>query len=303
MSLKTLTQVVTRFGGRALLKARGASPTILVAGGVASLVAAGVVAVKNSPKMEAVTDRLEDDLEIAKQLDPGRFSEDDKQKARFVSYLEFLKGFVRVYGPSLLLASAGIVAIASGHGIMIKRQRALAAAYGALATAYSAYRERVVESLGSEFDEAFAKNQNVVYKDDKIVGKAALDADGNIKPSVNPYVFNFGPENRHWNYSQPEWNLTFLRAQERYANQLLIARGHVFLHEILTGLGIEPTKASAITGWTYNGNGDNFIDFDLPEINSAEEQDWLYFFRNGDDASIPLEFNVDGPIWQLLPGV
>ena len=53
----------------------------------------------------------------------------------------------------------------------------------------------------------------------------------------------------------------FLRAQQNYWNQMLVARGHVFLNEVYDALGIERTQAGSIVGWVISENGDNFIDF------------------------------------------
>ena len=52
-------------------------------------------------------------------------------------------------------------------------------------------------------------------------------------------------------------------------------------------------------GWYYDENkphGDNFVDFHIYDINSEAAQR----FVNGYEKSIWLDFNVDGPILDLI---
>jgi hypothetical protein len=88
----------------------------------------------------------------------------------------------------------------------------------------------------------------------------------------------------------------FIRSQQNYANDLLNARGHVFLNEVYDMLGIERTSAGAVVGWV-RGNGDNEIDFGvLNDLHSGQR------FINGDERSVLLDFNVDGVVYDLIEG-
>ena len=94
-------------------------------------------------------------------------------------------------------------------------------------------------------------------------------------------------------------NLYFLRAQEEYANNRLVSRGYLFLNEVYESLGIPPTKAGQIVGWIYDKdkpNGDNFVDFGIYDIHRETNRN----FVNGYERSILLDFNVDGPIINLI---
>lgn len=46
----------------------------------------------------------------------------------------------------------------------------------------------------------------------------------------------------------PEYNLMYLIAQQRYANEMLEHRGHLFLNEVYDMLDIPRTKAGAMVG-------------------------------------------------------
>jgi hypothetical protein len=87
-----------------------------------------------------------------------------------------------------------------------------------------------------------------------------------------------------------------LRGQQQYANDLLHARGYVFLNDVYDMLGIDRTKEGQIVGWVYNKNnevGDNFVDFGILETN-RETEDGSY------EPAILLDFNVDGNILDLI---
>ena len=103
--------------------------------------------------------------------------------------------------------------------------------------------------------------------------------------------------NPHWE-SNNEYNLMFIKAQERYANDLLKAKKRVFLNEVYEMLGLPRTKAGQIVGWVYNPEnpkGDNYIDFGLYSDNLSYSD-----YVNGFDQAILLDFNVDGNIWDLM---
>ena len=91
----------------------------------------------------------------------------------------------------------------------------------------------------------------------------------------------------------------FLRRQEDWANELLKAKGHLFLNEVYDMLGIPRTKAGQVVGWIYdekNPIGDNFVDFGIYDIHRPRNRD----FVNGIERTILLDFNVDGNILDLI---
>ena len=87
----------------------------------------------------------------------------------------------------------------------------------------------------------------------------------------------------------------YLKAQQNSFNDLLRARGHVFLNEVYDGLGLERSQAGAVVGWVL-GDGDNYVDFGIFDGDKPRARD----FVNGLEASILLDFNVDGVIYDLI---
>ena len=64
-------------------------------------------------------------------------------------------------------------------------------------------------------------------------------------------------------------------------------------------LGIPRSKAGQVVGWIYdeeNSKGDNYVDFGIYDIHRQANRD----FVNGYERAIWLDFNVDGPILDLI---
>ena len=91
----------------------------------------------------------------------------------------------------------------------------------------------------------------------------------------------------------------FLKRQQDWANDKLKAQGHLFLNEVYDMIGIPRTAAGNVVGWIYDEEcpiGDNFVDFGIYDINCERNR----AFVNGYERSILLDFNVDGPILDLI---
>ena len=128
-----------------------------------------------------------------------------------------------------------------------------------------------------------------------------VETNENVEPvdrkrySVSPYARWFNEKCVGW-CKDSETNKFFLLHQQAYANELLKARGYLFLNEIYDMLGIPRTKAGQVVGWVFdkeNPIGDNFVNFGLYD-NQNED------FVNGYENSILLDFNVDGMILDRL---
>lgn len=112
---------------------------------------------------------------------------------------------------------------------------------------------------------------------------------------VSPYAKFFDDACVGWS-RDPEANLMFLKAQENYANDLLEARGHLFLNDVYNMLGMPNTKTGQVVGWVYNVEnpiGDNHVDFGIYDEHNSN-------FVNGYENTILLDFNVDGNILEYL---
>lgn len=297
MSFSDKIHALTRAMGKAQMRIGAKAPTALTVFGIGSLLTAGVLAAKATPRLEPIVEEM--DREAHGIRSNSLFDEEAKQRALVKSYAGKGVDILKIYGPSLAMAALGTVSILYAHGLMKKRQAALVAAYGVLERSYNAYRERVRESFGENVDRDLSEG--------KVIGEVSFDEKNNVvkyetKESENysgrsEYAVEFGPSNPNWNGARPEYNLYHLRSREKYMNQLLTSRGHVTLNDVYDALNVPRTPAGQIVGWKKDGP-DGFVDFGLYEPGSPEEQDYFYYF-NG-EVSILLDFNVDGPIWDKL---
>ena len=79
------------------------------------------------------------------------------------------------------------------------------------------------------------------------------------------------------------------------ANDILHARGHIFLNEVYDMIGAKHTQQGSIIGWV-KGNGDDYVDFGLYNQDSKA----VRRFVNGEENVILLDFNCDGIIWDKI---
>ena len=105
--------------------------------------------------------------------------------------------------------------------------------------------------------------------------------------ALSKYAMKFDDRSYGWTKDK-ETNLTFLKHQENYFNELLKSRKYLFLRDVLEGLGMTITKDSCLVGWIFEENnkiGDNFVEFDIHEA---------------DNSNFFVDFNVDGNIIDRL---
>ena len=170
------------------------------------------------------------------------------------------------------------------------------------ATTFKEYRNRVVERFGAEVDKELRYNikakkfEETVTDPDSGKEKKVKSTVDVAAPSTNDYARFFDDTCEAYE-SNMDYNLMYLRSQQNLANDKLKANGYLFLSDVYDQLGIKRTKMSQIVGWVYkpegNENGDNFVDFGILETNRETED-------GGYEKAILMEFNVDGPILDLI---
>lgn len=209
------------------------------------------------------------------------------------------------YAPAAALVGGGIALVVASHGEMRGRLAGLSAAYMALDKAYSGYRERVIGELGEEADKKYR-----LGVESKVVKVTAKDDEGKEHKLHMPanFIHNDGapysPYSRFFDefntaecrIYDPQYNYMFLTGQQAIANDILQTRGYLFLNEVYRMLGMSETPEGQLVGWMLHNGGDDFVDFGLLEVYNDPARDYV----NGSDSIFVLDFNVDGPIWDLL---
>ena len=311
---------ITRTLNKAAFKFKKHSPEILVVAGVVGVVGSTVMACKATTKVNDILDDTKDQLdkihEAGERLENGEtlmlkdgeeYTVEQNKKDLTIVYAQTALKFAKLYAPSVIIGGLSITAILTGHNITRKRNIALAAAYTAVDKSFKEYRGRVVERFGEALDKELKYGikskevDEVVTNEDgteSVVKKTVDVVDATNPMNVSEYARFFDDGCAGWT-KDPEYNLMFLRDQQRYANDLLKSKGHLFLNEVYDLLGIPRTKAGQIVGWIYDEkhpNGDNFVDFGIYDTNKTANRD----FVNGYERTILLDFNVDGNIWEMM---
>jgi hypothetical protein len=210
--------------------------------------------------------------------------------------LQYTKGVgkvVKLYAPSVLIGVAAIGCLSKSHNMLNQRNLALTAAYAAVDRAFGEYRGRVIEKYGEDEDRYFRyASEEVAVVNESGKTEVVRRVDSDQMPSM--YARFFDQFAGTWS-KDPQYNLVFLRCQQQWANDMLKARGHLFLNEVYDQLGLARTTAGSVVGWVISKDGDNFVDFGIFDGNAGSRD-----FVNGREGSILLDFNVDGVIYDKI---
>jgi hypothetical protein len=304
--MKFIPDTLSRKIAEQAFSAQKHSPTILFGTGVIGMVGSTVLACRATLKLDEVLSAVEEDKQKAirakEKVAAGEvpegvtYSDSEFKRDNAIILTRGVGSVIKLYAPSIVLGGVGIACLTKSHKILMDRNTALTAAYVAVDTAFKKYRARVVDRYGEETDRELRYESEEVTVIDDETGKA-LDTVRVAPGEPSGYARWFDEENNNWNRNE-EYNWLFLRTQQNWANDMLRSRGHLFLNEAYSMVGMSHTTAGAVVGWLYdrnNENGDNYVDFGCWDSNGRP----LEFF-NGREDSILLDFNVDGPIWDLM---
>ncbi len=284
------------------------SPELLVAAGIVGAVASTVAACRATTKLNGILEKTKEDVDLihkyADDESVEEYSQEDVKKDLTIVYAHTGVEIAKLYMPAIAIGILSVTSILASNNIMRKRNVALTAAYAAVDKSYKEYRGRVAERFGEAVDRELRYNikakkfeETVTDEDGKEKKiKKTIDVVGN--DTYSDYACFFDESCSGWERT-PDYNISFLKAQQQYANDLLRAKGYLFLNDVHDMLGIEKTKAGQIVGWIYDPSDDerdNYVDFGIMECNREYVRDSV----NGYEPAILLDFNVDGNIWGLM---
>jgi hypothetical protein len=287
------------------MKVRKKSPTIFIVAGAAGVV--GTIVLASSATLKAskvVSDSKADIDKIHKASESGvteadeTYTPEDLKKDLTIVYAQTGVKLAKLYLPTIILGGLSLSSIIASNSILSKRNAALGAAYAVIDKSYKEYRNRVIERFGQDVDAEMKYGVVHTKFDDteidletgkkKKVKRSVLVGDPNIQ---SDYAVYFDSKSRNYETNQ-DYNMMFLRAQQAYANDLLTARGHIFLNEVLDNLDLPRTQAGQIVGWTKDGP-DGYVNFRILEV-ARKREDGDY------ESAILLDFNVEGNIWDKM---
>lgn len=305
-------QAITRTAHIVARKVAKRSPEILMAAGTVSIAAGFVLGCKATLRADEILaelDQSRENIEAVKEAAEKNESIDYPQSAytrdKALMYLKAARGYAVLYAPSVALVGLGITCFFVAHNIMTKRNLALAAAYEAVSTAFTDYRNRVISDQGKEADERY------MYGFEKLTGNEEKGHDPE-RPEALVRKIEDGQPIRASIYARffdetcrdfvrdSEANLLTLHARQSMANFMLKDRGYLFLNDVYELLGLPKSTAGQSVGWI--DRKDAYIDFGIYEVcrKGPGGADKAMNFVNGYEYAVLLDFNVDGPIDHLI---
>lgn len=306
---------ITRAFGKLSLTVRRHGPEILLVAGTVSSLAGFIWGCVSSTKLEAVIDetqnkvnRVKENKNLANQLPnpEDEYSEAAYRKDLIKVRLEGVKEIAKLYLPSAALVTAGFTGIYASHNMLYKSKALVAAAYAALQSGYSQYRQRVIDAYGEEAEQKIRLNvtEEEIIRPDEFnhpVTTILKKVEGNDDPVIaSQYARFFDETSPFYRYitrktvvgveyiADTEANLIFITNIQSEMNNLLNRRGYVFLNEVYEKLGLKPSVAGQFVGWIAG----DVIDFGLfSSQNPATRR-----FVNNLEEVVLLDFNVHGDI-------
>lgn len=311
MNVSSITKTFTNLMHRGAFKLRRHSPEILIVTGVVGGVGAAVMACKATAKADAVYDYYHEEMDRVEQCESdhslsesGTYTDDDAQKDRAIIYIQTAGKFIKLYGPSVLVGITSIACIFASNAILRKRAIAAAAAYSALDGAFSEYRARVIDKYGEDVDKELRYGTKAKKITQTVVSEDGTEAKAKVVNHTYPgglscyaVPFKAYTTDAHDNQIRnvyydmdSDYNEAYIRSREQFATDRLLAYGHLFLNDVYHILGIPPTKAGQIVGWSLE-NGDTYVSFAAYNKNGLNDP-----LIHDEDGDILLDFNVSGNI-------
>lgn len=274
--------------------------------GLGGVVAACVATKKLDGVLEESNKELSD-IHDKRVVDPEckEYTKEDEKKETVKVYAKATGKVLNNYKWAIGMEAASVILILVGSKVLNDRYISTAVALAGMTADFKDYRQGVKNRYGDEVDREIRYG----YVPEEIKEKVT---DENGKTKTVKKTINVLPEKvakdyqnnefdycRVFDWSNPYWtnemsyNLTFLRSQQSYFNDLLHANHHVFFNDVLKTLGYPPTRVGQVVGWKYDPNnedeGDGYIDFRISEAYVEDE-------HGTRRKVVMLDFNVDGSI-------
>lgn len=309
---------VTRAASKYGYKLKKASPTIMIVGAAVGGVTATVLACKATIKAQDILKEhnaaIQTIHDTKAKIDSGElvlgegetYTENEFKNDITTAYVHTGVALAKVYAPAVALGVASLGCMFGSHHIMTKRNASLTAAYIALDKAFEEYRTRVTDRFGDRVQQELEHNVKAVEIENKKTDENGVEETIKQYTDVamshtSPYTCIFDETVDTW---QPDnmLNRNYLFLMEQAANKRLRIKGHLFLNDVLELIGTHggvtmKTPEGQIVGWIYDPNDEtrqNHVDFGV--TNYVEGDDALNSFIRGDERSVMLRFNCDGPI-------
>lgn len=207
------------------------SPEILVGVGITGMIASTVLAVKATPK--------------ALDLIEKKKREEQKDK---LTPIDVVKATWKCYLPAVLTTATSAGCLLMANSVHARRHAALATAYKLSETAFTEYREKVVETFGEK------REQNMQEKLDADRIEKASAQNGEVIPTYCGKTLCLDPTSGRFFES----DIHHIKKAENELNSQMIhdLYGYCTLNEFYDEIGLPRTEVGDILGWNVHNQID-----------------------------------------------
>lgn len=218
------------------------SPEILMALGITGMITSTVLAVKATPKAIRLIEEKKNELETD-SLTP----------------IETVKATWKCYVPAAVTTVTSVACLVGSNSVNVKRNAALATAYKLSESAFSEYKEKVVQTIGEKKEKTVQDKISEEKIKNNPVNKTEVIVTGKGQ------TLFFEPLSHRYFYS----NLELIKRAENKLNKAIITDpfdSGVTVNEFYEEIGIPGTATGDNLGWKL----ENMIDI-YPSAQMAEE--------------------------------
>lgn len=292
-----------------VLFAKKNAPTILTISGVALGIGATVAAAVATTHIDEVKAQHEAEMKMITskrdeirrgEADESEYTENEAAGDTQVVNLRTAYRYAKLYLPAVALTGLSAACVLSAHHILKGRYTAVASVLVATTAKFNDYRERVIAEYGEDRDREFyngIETETTVDEKGEVVEETKEQSTTVTLADTQRY---FDEYSSVWDNYNHEMNICQLRTIITRAQDILDYKGHLFLNEVYSMLGLPDTPAGAVMGWIKNKkHPDTIVDFGV--FNGTDDP-WDFVNDEPWDGNmgILLNFNVDGVIYDLI---
>lgn len=236
-------QTLSKFAHDMRLSMSRHSPEILMGMGIAGMITTTIVAVRATPKALQLMEEKKRELEVEK-LPP----------------VEVVKATWKCYVPAAVTGVASVACLIGSNSVNAKRNAALATAYKLSETAFTEYREKVVETIGDKKEKVVRDKISEEKIKNNPVDKTTVVVTGKGK------TLFYEPLSGRYFYS----DLELLKRAENRLNKAILTDpfdAGVTVNEWYEEIGLSGTATGDNLGWKLDTG---YIDI-YPSAQMADE--------------------------------
>lgn len=222
-------QTLSRFARDVRLSLSKHSPEILMGMGIAGMITTTVLAVKATPKAIHLVEEKKKELDVEK-LTP----------------VETVKTAWKCYVPAAVTGVASVGCLIGSNSVSARRHAALATAYRLSESAYSKYRDKVVETIGEKKERTVRDKVSEEQVKENPVSNTGVIVTGKGK------TLCFDPLSSRYFYSDLE---KIKRAANKLNYEINTSPFHndgKTLNDFYEEIGLPPTMTGDGLGWNLN---------------------------------------------------